>query len=153
MSSPSTVALRITSKLYSFSDPTVPEQFSNQLSKSIEVRRQQSRYYGNQLKLVYIVAWQLKVRPSIIVAYLRKPHIWNIAPSLRMFVRSSPQVRRKVLTARMGVSVGSSPQEVWLEEFYRSESSETVRVGRIRVFEEFRTVFKCSVSYWLFGVQ
>jgi hypothetical protein len=46
-------------------------------SKSIEVRRQQFRYYGTQLQLVYIVAWQLKVRPSIIVAYLRKPHICN----------------------------------------------------------------------------
>jgi hypothetical protein len=43
---------------------------------SVEVRRQQSRYYGTQLQLVYIVAWQLKVRLSI-VAYLRKPHICN----------------------------------------------------------------------------
>jgi hypothetical protein len=49
----------------------------NQLFKSIEVRRQQSCYYGTQLQLVYIVAWQLKVRPSIIVTYLRKPHICN----------------------------------------------------------------------------
>jgi hypothetical protein len=41
----------------------------------------------------------------------------------------------------MGVSVGRLPQEVLLEEFYRSEGSETVRVGRLRVFEEFLTVF------------
>jgi hypothetical protein len=37
-------------------------------------------------------------------------------------------------------SVGRLPQEVLLEEFYRSESSETVQVGRVRVFEEFLTV-------------
>jgi hypothetical protein len=37
------------------------------------------------------------------------------------------------------------PQEVVLEEFYRSECSETVRVGRIRVFEELQTVLNCSV--------
>jgi hypothetical protein len=37
------------------------------------------------------------------------------------------------------------PQEVVLEEFYKSECSETVRVGRVRVFEEFLTVFNCSV--------
>jgi hypothetical protein len=49
------------------------------------------------------------------------------------------------MTARMGVSVGRLPQEVLLEEFYRSQSSETVRVGRVRVFEELLTVFNCSV--------
>jgi hypothetical protein len=49
------------------------------------------------------------------------------------------------LTVRMGVSVGRLPQEVVLEELYRSECSETVRVGRVRVFEEFLTVFNCSV--------
>jgi hypothetical protein len=37
------------------------------------------------------------------------------------------------------------PQEVLLEEFYRSECSETVRVGRLRVFEELLAVFNCSV--------
>jgi hypothetical protein len=47
------------------------------------------------------------------------------------------------LTARMGVSVGRLPQEVLLEEFYRSECSETIQVGR--VFEELLTVFNCSV--------
>jgi hypothetical protein len=53
------------------------------------------------------------------------------------------------LTARMGVSVGRLPQEVLLEEFYRSECSETVRVGRVRVFEELPTVFNCSVlTFW-----
>jgi hypothetical protein len=53
------------------------------------------------------------------------------------------------LTARMGVSVGRLPQEVLLEEFYRSECSETVQVGRVRVFKEFLTVFNCSVlTFW-----
>jgi hypothetical protein len=53
------------------------------------------------------------------------------------------------LTARMGVSVGRLPQEVLLEEFYRSECSETMRVGYVRVFEEFLTVFNCSVlTFW-----
>jgi hypothetical protein len=43
------------------------------------------------------------------------------------------------------------PQEVLLEEFYRSWCSETVRVGRVRVFEELLAVFNCSVLN--FGVQ
>jgi hypothetical protein len=43
------------------------------------------------------------------------------------------------------------PQEALLEEFYRSECSETVRVGRLRVFEELLAVFNCSVLN--FGVQ
>jgi hypothetical protein len=51
----------------------------------------------------------------------------------------------------MGVSVGRLPQEVLLEEFYRSECSEAVRVGRLSVFEELPTVFNCSVL--TFGVQ
>jgi hypothetical protein len=55
------------------------------------------------------------------------------------------------MTARMGVSVGRSPQEVLLEEFYRSGCSETVQVGRVRVFEELLAVFNCSVL--TFGVQ
>jgi hypothetical protein len=55
------------------------------------------------------------------------------------------------LTARIGVSVGRLPQEILLEEFYRSECSETVRVGRVRVFQELPTVFNCSVLS--FGVQ
>jgi hypothetical protein len=40
-----------------------------------------------------------------------------------------------------------------LEEFYRSwsECSETVWVGRVRVFQELPTVFNCSVL--TFGVQ
>jgi hypothetical protein len=49
------------------------------------------------------------------------------------------------------VSVGRLPQEVLLEEFCRSECSETVRVGRVRVFEELPAVFNCSVL--TFGVQ
>jgi hypothetical protein len=55
------------------------------------------------------------------------------------------------LTARMGVSVGRLPQDVLLEEFYRSDCSETVQVGRVRVFEELLAVFNCSVL--TFGVQ
>jgi hypothetical protein len=51
----------------------------------------------------------------------------------------------------MEVSVGRLPQEAMLEEFYRSERSETVRVGRVRVFGESPTVFNCSVL--TFGVQ
>jgi hypothetical protein len=49
------------------------------------------------------------------------------------------------------VSVGRLPQEVLLEEFYRNECSETVRVGRVRVLGELPTVFNCSVL--TFGVQ
>jgi hypothetical protein len=45
----------------------------------------------------------------------------------------------------MGVSVGRLPQEVLLEEFYRSECSKTVQVGRVCVFEELLAVFNCSV--------
>jgi hypothetical protein len=55
------------------------------------------------------------------------------------------------MTPRMGVSVERLPQEVLLEEFYRNECSETVWVGRLRVFQELPTVFNCSVL--TFGVQ
>jgi hypothetical protein len=49
------------------------------------------------------------------------------------------------MTARMGVSVGRLPQEVLLEEFYRTECSGTIQVGRVRVFQE----FNCSVlTFW-----
>jgi hypothetical protein len=51
------------------------------------------------------------------------------------------------LTARMGVSVGRLPQEVLLEDFYRSECSETTRVGRLRVFEELLAVFNWCVDF------
>jgi hypothetical protein len=52
-------------------------------------------------------------------------------------------------TARMGVSVGRLPQEVQLEEFYRSECSGTIQVGRLRVYEELLAVFNCSVlTFW-----
>jgi hypothetical protein len=57
----------------------------------------------------------------------------------------------KLYTARMGASDGRLPQEFLLEEFYRSWCSETVRVGRVRVFGELPTVFNCSVL--TFGVQ
>jgi hypothetical protein len=49
------------------------------------------------------------------------------------------------MIARMGVSVGRSPQEVLLEESYTNECSETMWVGRVRVFEELLAVFNCSV--------
>jgi hypothetical protein len=62
-----------------------------------------------------------------------------------------PDLFGSFLTARMGVSVGRLPQEVLLEEFYRSECSETVRGGRVRVFQELPAVFNCSVL--AFGVQ
>jgi hypothetical protein len=58
-------------------------------------------------------------------------------------------VSESFLTAKMGVSVGRLPQEVPLEEFYRSECSETVQVGHVRVFGELPTVFNCSVlTFW-----
>jgi hypothetical protein len=38
-----------------------------------------------------------------------------------------------------------------MEELYRSECSETVRVGRVRTFRELPTVINCSVL--TFGVQ
>jgi hypothetical protein len=71
---------------------------------------------------------------------------WTDSPTM-----DCPGVFENFMTARIGVSVGRSPQEVLWEEFYRSECSETVRVGRVRVFEEFPTVFNCSVL--TFGVQ
>jgi hypothetical protein len=53
------------------------------------------------------------------------------------------------LNARMGVSVERLPQEVLLEESYRNECSGTIQVGRVCVFEEFLTVFNCSVlTFW-----
>jgi hypothetical protein len=69
-----------------------------------------------------------------------------------LWCASGPIARRafeSFLTKRIGVSVGRLPQEVLLEEFYRSECSETVRVGRVRVFEELLAVFNCSVlTFW-----
>jgi hypothetical protein len=60
-------------------------------------------------------------------------------------------VFESLLTAGMGASVGRLPQEVLLEESYKNECSETVQVGRLSVFQEFPTVFNCSVL--TFGVQ
>jgi hypothetical protein len=51
----------------------------------------------------------------------------------------------------MEVSVGRLQQEALLEEIYRSERSGTIQVGRVCVFQEFPTVFNCSVL--TFGVQ
>jgi hypothetical protein len=71
---------------------------------------------------------------------------WADSPTM-----DGPGVFGSFLTARIGVSVGRLPQEVLLEEFYRNECSETVRVRRVRVYEEFPAVFNCSVL--TFGVQ
>jgi hypothetical protein len=69
-----------------------------------------------------------------------------------LWCASGPIARRvfgSFMTARMGVSVGRLPQEVLLEESYRNERSGTVQVGRVCVFEEFLTVFNCSVlTFW-----
>jgi hypothetical protein len=64
---------------------------------------------------------------------------------LQQCIGLSRRVFRSLLTVRMEVSVGRLPQEVLLEEFYRRECSETVQVGRVRVFEELLAVFNCSV--------
>jgi hypothetical protein len=57
----------------------------------------------------------------------------------------------KLYDCKNGSECWRLPQEVLLEEFYRSECSETVRVGRVRVFQEMPTVFNSSV--FTFGVQ
>jgi hypothetical protein len=79
----------------------------------------------------------------------------DYTPKCRCGVQVDDGLPRRVfesfMTARMAVSVGRLPQEVLLEEFYRSWCSEIVQVGRVRVFEEFPTVFNCSVL--TFGVQ
>jgi hypothetical protein len=64
---------------------------------------------------------------------------------------SGPIVRRRIDLVCLEASVGRLPQEVLLEEFYRSECSETVQIGRVRVFEELLAVFNCIVL--TFGVE
>jgi hypothetical protein len=71
--------------------------------------------------------------------------LWNASGPI------ARHVFRSLLTVRMEVSVGRLPQEALLEELYRIERSETVRVGRVRVFGELPAVFNCSVL--TFGVQ
>jgi hypothetical protein len=68
-----------------------------------------------------------------------------------LWCASGPIARLRIDLVCLEASVGRLPQEVLLEEFYRSERSETVRVGRVRVFEELLAVFNCSVL--TFGVQ
>jgi hypothetical protein len=72
-----------------------------------------------------------------------------------LWCASGPIARRWIVPTRVwklsDCKTGRLPQEVLLEEFYRSECSETVQVGRVRVFEEFLAVFNCSVL--TFGVQ
>jgi hypothetical protein len=63
----------------------------------------------------------------------------------------SPTCVWKLHDCRVGVGVGRLPQDVLLEEFYRNDCSETVRVGHVRVSKELLTVFNCSVL--TFGVQ
>jgi hypothetical protein len=53
---------------------------------------------------------------------------------------SGPIARRRIDLLCLEASVGRLPQEVLLEEFYRSECSGTIQVGRVRVFEELVTV-------------
>jgi hypothetical protein len=66
-----------------------------------------------------------------------------------LWCASEPIARRWIVPTRMGVSAERLPQEVLLEEFYRSECAETVRVGRLRVFEELLAVFNCNVlTFW-----
>jgi hypothetical protein len=57
----------------------------------------------------------------------------------------------KLSDCKNGSECWRLPQEVLLEEFYRSWCSGTVRVGRVRVFGELLAVFNCSVL--TFGVQ
>jgi hypothetical protein len=58
-------------------------------------------------------------------------------------------VFRSLLTVKIEVSVRRLPQEALLEELYRNECSEAVRVGRVRVFGELPTMFNCSVlTFW-----
>jgi hypothetical protein len=66
-----------------------------------------------------------------------------------LWCASGPIARRRIDLVCLEASVGRLPQEVLLEEFYRSERSGTVQVGRVRVFGEFLTVFNCSVlTFW-----
>jgi hypothetical protein len=62
-----------------------------------------------------------------------------------LWCSSGPTARRRIDLVCLEASVGRLPQEVLLEESYRSECSETVRVGRVRVFEELLAVFNCSI--------
>jgi hypothetical protein len=75
----------------------------------------------------------------------------RIYAEVPLWCASGPIARRRIDLVCLEASVGRLPQEVLLEEFYRSECSETVRVGRVRVFGELPTVFNCSIL--TFGVQ
>jgi hypothetical protein len=68
-----------------------------------------------------------------------------------LWCASGPIARRRIDLVCLEANVGRLPQEVLLEESYRNECSGTVQVERVRVFEEFLTVFNCSVL--TFGVQ
>jgi hypothetical protein len=82
-------------------------------------------------------------------AYAEVP-LWSASgPIARRWI--VPTCVWKLHDCRVGVSVGRLSQDVLLEEFYRNECSETVRVGRVRVSEELLTVFNRSVL--TFGVQ
>jgi hypothetical protein len=81
--------------------------------------------------------------------YAEVPLWCAIGPIARRWI--ARRVFGSYLTAKMGASVGRLSQEVLLEEFCRSWCSETVRVRRVRVFQELPNVFNCSVL--TFGVQ
>jgi hypothetical protein len=76
------------------------------LFKSIEVRRQQSRYYGTQLQLVYIVVWKRPFHSYVdmFVSLLRySMFIFNILTSFR--VQSDIGRGRDFLCAEISVTV------------------------------------------------
>jgi hypothetical protein len=70
-----------------------------------------------------------------------------------LWCESGPIARRwvvptcvwKLSDCKNGSECWKIAQEVLSEEFCRSWCSETVRVGRVRVFQELPTVFNCSV--------
>jgi hypothetical protein len=106
----------------------------------VEVGRMHVSLYGGQRRYSIFEAGKWQVN--------------DVYAEVPLWCASGPIARRvfgSFLTARIGVSVGRLPQEVLLEEFYRSECSETVRVRRVCMFEEFPTVF--NRSELTFGVQ
>jgi hypothetical protein len=50
-----------------------------------------------------------------------------------LWCASGPIARRRIAPTCLEASVGRLPQEVLLEEFYRSECSGTIQVGRVTV--------------------